>query len=94
MCSGIAHYFEIDPVIIRLVMAVLFLFAGIGLLAYLICWAVIPEARSREELYNKTGSNPMTFHDITRNVENELQDLKKRGEQMSRDLKDFFSKKR
>jgi phage shock protein PspC (stress-responsive transcriptional regulator) len=94
VCSGIAHYFDIDPVIIRLVMVVLFLTAGIGFLAYLIAWAVIPVARSREELYNMNSGNPITFHDISRNVENELQDLKRRGEQMSRDLKDFFSKKK
>jgi len=94
VCSGIAHYFDIDPVIIRLVMVVMFLTFGIGFIAYLIAWAVIPVAKSREELYNMNNGNPVTFHDITRNVENELQDLKKRGEQMSRDLKDFFSKKK
>ena len=94
VCSGIAHYFDIDPVIIRLVMVVLFLSAGIGFLAYIIAWMVIPAARSREELYNMNNGNPVTFHDISRNVELELQDLKRRGEQMSRELKDFFSKKK
>jgi phage shock protein PspC (stress-responsive transcriptional regulator) len=94
VCSGIAHYFDIDPVIVRLVMVVLFLSFGIGFLAYIIAWAVIPAAKSREELFNMNNGNPVTFHDITRNVESELQDLKRRGEQMSRELKDFFSKKR
>ena len=94
VCSGLARYFDIDPVIIRLVMVVLFLTAGIGLLAYIIAWAVIPAARSREELYGMTSDGPMTFNDITRNMEQELKDLQKRGEQMSRELKDFFSKKK
>jgi len=94
VCSGIAHYFDIDPVIVRLVMVVLFLTFGIGFIAYLIAWIVIPAAKSREELFNMNNGNPITFHDITKNVENEMQDLKKRGEQMSRDLKDFFSKKK
>jgi phage shock protein PspC (stress-responsive transcriptional regulator) len=94
VCSGISHYFDIDPVIVRLLMVVLFLTFGIGFLAYLIAWAVIPAAKSREELFNMNNGNPMTFHDITKNVGDELQDLKKRGEQMSRDLKDFFSKKK
>ena len=75
-------------------MVVLFLTAGIGFLAYLIAWAVIPAARSREELFNMNNGNPVTFHDISRNVNDELQDLKRRGEQMSRELKDFFGKKR
>jgi len=94
VCSGISHYFDVDPVLIRLAMVVLFLTFGIGFIAYIIAWAVIPAARTREELYNMNGGQPMTFHDISRNVEDELQDLKRRGEQMSRELKDFFSKKR
>jgi len=94
VCSGIAHYFGIDPVIVRLLMVVLFLSFGIGFIAYIIAWAVIPAASSREELYNMNSGAPVTFHDITRNVENELQDLKKRGEKMSKDLKEFFSKKK
>ncbi len=94
VCSGIGHYFDIDPVIVRLIMVVLFLTAGIGLLAYIIAWAVIPAARSREELHGMTNGSPVTFNDISRNVEAEMQDLKRRGEQMSRELKDFFSKKK
>ncbi len=94
VCSGLAHYFDVDPVIIRLVMVVLFLSAGIGFLAYIIAWMVIPAARSRDELYNMNSGNPVTFHDISRNVEVEMQDLKRRGEQMSRELQDFFRKKK
>jgi phage shock protein PspC (stress-responsive transcriptional regulator) len=93
VCSGIAHYFDIDPTIVRLFMVVLLL-CGVGFVAYIIAWAVIPAAKSREELYNMNNGNPITFHDITKNVSDELQDLKKRGEQMSRELKDFFSKKK
>lgn len=91
VCSGIAHYFDIDPTIVRLVMVVLFLTGGIGFIAYIIAWIVIPAAKSREELNN---GNPITFHEISGNVASELEDLKKRGEQMSRELKDFFGKKR
>jgi phage shock protein C len=94
VCSGLSHYFDVDPVIIRLIMAVLFLTFGIGLIAYIIAWAIIPVARSREELCNMNGGQPVTFHEISRNVQGELQDLKKRGEQMSRELRDFFSKKK
>ena len=91
VCSGLAHYFDIDPVIIRLVMAVLFLTAGIGLIAYLIAWAIIPAARTPQELEYGT---PVTIHDISNNVGAELEDLKRRGEEMSRELRDFFSKKK
>lgn len=42
ICGGLAAYFGIDPVIPRLIWALLVLGAGIGLLGYLICWLVIP----------------------------------------------------
>lgn len=43
VCGGIAEYFKIDPTIIRLIWAIAVLVYGTGLLAYLICWIVIPE---------------------------------------------------
>ncbi|MEA1964767.1 MAG: PspC domain-containing protein [Candidatus Aerophobetes bacterium] len=43
VCGGIAEYFDIDPVIVR-ILAVLSIFAnGIGLIAYLIAWIIIPQ---------------------------------------------------
>lgn len=43
MCGGLAAYLGIDPVIPRLVWVVFALAAGMGLLAYIICWLVIPQ---------------------------------------------------
>ena len=94
VCSGVANYFEIDPVIVRLVMATLFFFVGIGFLAYIISWIVIPYPRTPEEMAQMSGGIPLNFHDIKKNVAFELKDLKKRGEDMSQELKDFFSKKK
>lgn len=43
VCGGIAEYFNIDPVVVRLV-ALLLLVGGImgGALPYLILWVVVP----------------------------------------------------
>ena len=41
ICSGIGDYFEIDPVIVRLVF-LLGLFLGGGLIVYIIGWIIIP----------------------------------------------------
>ncbi|MBS1590256.1 MAG: PspC domain-containing protein [Bacteroidetes bacterium] len=94
VCSGIANYFDIDPVIVRLIMVVLFLTAGIGFLAYIISWIVIPLARTPEEIQYMTGGEPLDFQKFKKNVNDELQDLRKRGEEMSKELRDFFSKKK
>ena len=42
VCGGIGEYFNIDPVVIRLIW-VLFIFGmGFGILAYLVAWLIIP----------------------------------------------------
>jgi phage shock protein C len=43
VCAGFANYFDIDPVIVRLVWLVVVIFGGTGLLAYLIAWILMPE---------------------------------------------------
>lgn len=94
VCSGLANYFDVDPVILRLAFAIMFFTAGVGLLAYILCWIIIPVPRTPEELYYATGARPMNFETMKKNMGNELQDLKKKGEDMSNELKDFFSKKK
>lgn len=94
VCSGVANYFEIDPVMVRLLFVILFLTAGIGLLAYIIAWIIVPVARTPQEMYYMTGVPPMDFQTMKKNMGNDLQDLKKKGEEMSQELKDFFSKKK
>lgn len=44
ICGGLGEYFGIDPVVMRIIWLVLLLGFGTGLLAYLICWLVIPNA--------------------------------------------------
>lgn len=43
VCSGIAHYFGVDPTLIRLAWVLFCCFGGSGLLAYIICAIVIPQ---------------------------------------------------
>jgi phage shock protein C len=44
VCGGIAEYFKLDPTLIRLAFILLICFAGGGLLAYIVCAIVIPNA--------------------------------------------------
>lgn len=47
VCGGLGEYFKIDPVIFRIIFAV-FLFAGAGLLVYIIIWILVPKKHSGE----------------------------------------------
>lgn len=42
ICGGLGEYFNIDPVIIRVIFAVFTVFGGSGILLYLILWIIIP----------------------------------------------------
>mgnify|MGYP001183030164 FL=1 len=43
VCSGLGEYFEIDPVIFRLLFIVFFFMFGGGVFIYLIAWLIIPD---------------------------------------------------
>ncbi len=43
VCGGLAEYFGIDPIIVRIVLVLLVLGHGIGILAYIILWIAVPE---------------------------------------------------
>jgi len=44
VCGGLADYFDIDPMLIRLVWVLLFLCGGTGFFAYIVLWIVLPLA--------------------------------------------------
>ncbi len=44
VCGGIAEYFDVDATLIRLLWAVTVLLGGTGIIAYILCIIIIPEA--------------------------------------------------
>ena len=47
VASGIAQRFGVDPLIVRGILIVLTVFAGVGVLLYGIAWALLPEPDGR-----------------------------------------------
>ena len=43
VCAGIAEYFALDPTVVRLIWALVSVFAGAGILAYIVCAFILPE---------------------------------------------------
>jgi phage shock protein C len=51
VCSGLGEYFGIDANLIRVIVAVLTVFTGgVGALAYLAAWVVIPEEGEKSSI--------------------------------------------
>ncbi len=42
VCAGVAQYFDLDVTLIRVLWVLVVLLAGTGVLAYIICWIVMP----------------------------------------------------
>lgn len=81
VCSGLASYFGIDPVWIRLIFAFAFFFYGSGFLLYFVLWFIIPSAETTAEKLQMKGE-AINIETIEKNVREELEQVKKRINEM------------
>lgn len=51
VAGGMAEYANIDAALMRLIWVLAFLAGGVGFLAYIVCWIVIPEGSGDEAQY-------------------------------------------
>lgn len=75
VCSGIGAYFSIDPNWIRVIFVILFLLKGLGLIAYIILWIVIPAARTTAQKLSMRG-RPVNVENIENAVKEEFVKIK------------------
>ncbi|MCB0762950.1 MAG: PspC domain-containing protein [Flavobacteriales bacterium] len=75
VCAGFSHYLGWDPLVLRLILLASFLFAGSGLILYLILWAVIPEAKTTAEKLRMRGEK-INVENISRKVNEEFSSAK------------------
>lgn len=73
VCSGLAAYFGIDPIWLRLLFLGLLFLEGIGLLTYLVLWALVPAANTSARRLEMQGVAP-SAENIRREVENRPDD--------------------
>ena len=72
--AGLAHYFGIDKAWLRIAIVFLVLFYGVGIMAYIILWIVIPEAITTTEKLEMTGE-PITISNIEKKVREEFDNV-------------------
>ncbi|MES2559606.1 MAG: PspC domain-containing protein [Bacteroidota bacterium] len=80
VCAGAAEYFAVDAVWIRLAFLIAFFVFGTGLLAYIILWMAIPEAKTSAEKLQMKGET-IDVNNIEKVVRNTLG---KSGEQIKK----------
>ena len=84
VCSGLGAYFNIDPVVIRIVFAMLVILgAGAFFLVYIILWIVVPRARNTAERLEMKGEE-VNISTISKSIKEELQEVKDNYKSMRR----------
>jgi phage shock protein PspC (stress-responsive transcriptional regulator) len=86
VCSGISHYFAIDPIWLRLIFAVSFFGFGAGLWVYIILWVIIPKAKTTADKLVMKGE-PINIANIEKNIKEELEAVKNNVNNLASDLK-------
>ncbi|TAL69631.1 MAG: PspC domain-containing protein [Bacteroidetes bacterium] len=76
VCSGMGAYWDLDPVIVRVLFVVFTFAGGIGALVYLILYIVIPEAKTTAQKIEMKG-NPVNIHNIKESVKKEFDSVRK-----------------
>ena len=92
VCSGLSSYLGIkDPIWMRLLFVLIFLTMGFGVLVYIIMWAAIPKAKSAADRLEMEGE-PINIDSIARKVEEELEELGEKFNEVSEDIKNWGNK--
>ena len=71
VASGMAAYFGVEAIVIRIAFVLLTFLGGAGLLAYIILWIIVPEAKSITEKVQMEG-DPITLSNIESNIKKGL----------------------
>ncbi|OYD13813.1 hypothetical protein CH333_09760 [candidate division WOR-3 bacterium JGI_Cruoil_03_44_89] len=53
VCGGIGEYFDIDPVLVRILWLLFTFLGGAGILAYIIAWVAVPSSEAKGKAEKK-----------------------------------------
>lgn len=76
VCGGIAAYFDMDPVLVRIILVLLALFTtGAAVLAYIILWIAVPKAVTTAQRLEMRGEE-VTIKNIEKFIKEEVDSVK------------------
>jgi phage shock protein PspC (stress-responsive transcriptional regulator) len=76
VCGGLGAYFNMDPVVLRIIfVALLFLTGGTAFLAYIILWIAVPKAMNTAQRLEMRGQEA-NVKNIEKSIKEEMNDVK------------------
>jgi phage shock protein PspC (stress-responsive transcriptional regulator) len=91
VCSGLGHYFDLNPVWIRLGFAGAFFFLGTGVLLYFILLIIMPKAHTTVEKLEMRGE-PVDVNNIRRSIREEIESFGRRVEDLGNEATEWSKK--
>jgi len=88
VCGGLGDYFNIDPVIVRIIFVVLTFFSGIGLLLYIVLLIVVP----REAGEIVASQRKAKVKELVEEVQDTAQSVAKEVKEEVESIRDEFKK--
>ncbi len=90
VCAGLGWYFNLDPLWIRLIFVIVTLASfGVGLVAYLLLWALTPEARNTAEKLEMRGEK-VTVSNIEKSIREEFEGIRGKFNEMKDEAKEAY----
>lgn len=74
VAAGIAHYFDVDVIWIRLAFILFFIGGGFSFLLYIILWILLPEAKTTAEKLQMEGE-PVNIDNIEKKIRKEFSSM-------------------
>jgi phage shock protein PspC (stress-responsive transcriptional regulator) len=93
VCAGVANYFNIDAVWIRLAFALFTPVAGSGFLLYIILWIIVPKAVSRADKMAMKGEK-QNLQGFKKNFEEEMSSMRQNLSNFGHEARPFVYKAR
>jgi len=87
VAAGIAHYFGVDTIWIRLGLLALFFGAGFGIIIYIILWILLPEAKTTAEKLQMEGED-VNIDNIEKKIRDEFTAMSDKVRNVADDVSD------
>ncbi|MBP7831943.1 MAG: PspC domain-containing protein [Candidatus Pacebacteria bacterium] len=76
VASGIGAYLNIDPVVVRILFLISVLLGGAGIIAYIILWIAVPEAKTASQKLEMQG-DPVTLQSVSEKIKEKINTIDK-----------------